>query len=713
MRIEAFGGDGFLRGRWAPALLGALALAAIVLVGLRAPEQAGAQAQPGPLRVYVIVLDGLKPAEVGALMPNFNALRAGGTWYEQARAVFPSETLPNHVAMMTGVQPNRNGIIGNQYWHPNEFSASAYYMEEPELLEADTLTTRLENTCGAISTATVQSKTYLHGVFRGETPTPGDPNPQREADFHWTPSPIIPVSNHAPDASTMSAFRTWISSQPPDQPQFAFVNLGDIDRAGHVDEVGGSTSGMSTPGRQAAIEDTDQQLQLLVNDLQQSGAWDDTVLMFTSDHSMDWGPFQQSVGVAGALNSAGYTTDLSGEPPATPGFQGDYVHVGGGGTGAVYVEDDADIPDMAAVLDAVPGVSFVATAEPVPGLGNPTLSELGLDNPNNGDIVVFTEEHWRVGDGNPLPGNHGHAATQPSVLLLSGGHPLLRDTAASISGPTVYNPTLQLFSPPAGGPGNLSVAPTVASLFGIGQPAYGYDRPPLYEAFENYALAAHAPCQAATAEDLLYPRPGGATPMRIPLVPSYAECSEPDREHVAPLALPSCSAVRRESSLVTTSSIGRGSGSVLLRVMNGDSGTTEDEADLAITTDISDVRAASGGADYTGNLLLRLGLRITDKANPPPDGAPGTVEDTELSVPIDCVATADPQRGSTCNLATTSDSLVPGFAIEGARAVMSMPSIEVLDPGLDGSLTPSSGSCPPVCGSGDEDAFLVQGLFAP
>ena len=52
-------------------------------------------------------------------MPTLSSLRARGNWYEQARAVFPAETLPNHVAMMTGVRPQRNGVIGNQYWHPN------------------------------------------------------------------------------------------------------------------------------------------------------------------------------------------------------------------------------------------------------------------------------------------------------------------------------------------------------------------------------------------------------------------------------------------------------------------------------------------------------------------------------------------------------------------------------------------------------------------
>jgi len=40
-------------------------------------------------------------------------------------------------------------------------------------------------------------------------------------------------------------------------------------------------------------------------------------------------------------------------------------------------------------------------------------------------------------------------------------------------------------------------------------------------------------------------------------------------------------------------------------------------------------------------------------------------------------------------------------------------SINVADAGRDGIITPASGACPPTCGSGDEQVFLRQGVFAP
>ena len=65
---------------------------------------------------------------------------------------------------------------------------------------------------------------------------------------------------------------------------------------------------------------------------------------------------------------------------------------------------------------------------------------------------------------------------------------------------------------------------------------------------------------------------------------------------------------------------------------------------------------------------------------------------------------------------TTAETLVPGFATEGARAVMSAFSIAVKDLGPDGSLAPSVSpglDCPPICGSGDETKYLEPGDMYP
>jgi hypothetical protein len=67
------------------------------------------------LGVYVVAVDGLDPSEVGPATPRLSEPRSSRIWYENARVVMIAETLPNHVAMMTGVLPRKNGIVANDY----------------------------------------------------------------------------------------------------------------------------------------------------------------------------------------------------------------------------------------------------------------------------------------------------------------------------------------------------------------------------------------------------------------------------------------------------------------------------------------------------------------------------------------------------------------------------------------------------------------------
>jgi hypothetical protein len=58
--------------------------------------------------------------------------------------------------------------------------------------------------------------------------------------------------------------------------------------------------------------------------------------------------------------------------------------------------------------------------------------------------------------------------------------------------------------------------------------------------------------------------------------------------------------------------------------------------------------------------------------------------------------------GSSCSVQTTVNTLVPGAAIEGKRAIWELGQFSVLDSGADG-----------VPGNPDDRAFEVQGLFVP
>jgi hypothetical protein len=219
----------------------------------------------------------------------------------------------------------------------------------------------------------------------------------------------------------------------------------------------------------------------------------------------------------------------------------------------------------------------------------------------------------------------------------------------------------------------------------------------------------------ATRLDHNYPRPASATPFRVPLVPEYRQCTAPNSTHVAPLSLPSCSSPLLESRLLTTSDVGKGNAFARLAVAPGDPLTAANEADIGISASATDVRRSSDGGDYTGKLILSTDVRITDGANDPAGTETGTVEVAQFAFPIDCAASPNPAAGSACNANTTANTLVPGFAREGRRAVISTLALTVLDMGNDGSIVPGGAgeSCPPTCGSGDERVFLREGVFTP
>jgi glucose/arabinose dehydrogenase len=205
-----------------------------------------------------------------------------------------------------------------------------------------------------------------------------------------------------------------------------------------------------------------------------------------------------------------------------------------------------------------------------------------------------------------------------------------------------------------------------------------------------------------------YPRPKGASPLRVPLTTAFVACTAGNRTHGPPLAHPACNPPAQTSQQLTVGTPdanGQASafiGSVRLGVHPGDPATTADEADVALVAKAVDVRRRSDLWDYTGELGLRLPLRITDRDNGgTPTSGHGTVQDAALDVPVQCTATPT-AVGSTCAVSTTVDAVAPGVAREGERAVWALDRIQVFDGGADG-----------VASTSPNTLFATQGIFVP
>ena len=199
-----------------------------------------------------------------------------------------------------------------------------------------------------------------------------------------------------------------------------------------------------------------------------------------------------------------------------------------------------------------------------------------------------------------------------------------------------------------------------------------------------------------------YVRPGGATPLRASLVPAFEACASPNRVHGPPLASPSCNPPVQTSGQLTSGTPDANGdpadslGWVRYGVTAGNPATTTDEADVSIAVSISGVVDQATLSPYPGELALSVELRVTDRSNTPAGTGQGTVEDATVPVTVPCGA-------SSCAIATTADSLVPGTVRESKRAIWQMGQIRVFDGGPDGA----------AATTGDNTLFAVQGIFVP
>jgi hypothetical protein len=235
------------------------------------------------------------------------------------------------------------------------------------------------------------------------------------------------------------------------------------------------------------------------------------------------------------------------------------------------------------------------------------------------------------------------------------------------------------------------------------------------------AVAALVMMVVASMASATHPRPKGATPLRVSLVPAYNACGTPNRTHGPPLAFPSCNPPVQSSTAVTVGSPdangapASGEGNVKLDVQVGVPGPPDD-SDVLITSSITDVRCKGGntacgsanaadGADYTGGLQGNAQIRITDHWNAVaagggPDAA--TVIDIPFPVGASCVSTASTAIGSTCTANTSANATVLGSVKDGKRAIVEVGQISITDGGPDG-----------LVGTTPNTLFGVQGIFIP
>ena len=237
------------------------------------------------------------------------------------------------------------------------------------------------------------------------------------------------------------------------------------------------------------------------------------------------------------------------------------------------------------------------------------------------------------------------------------------------------------------------------------------------------ALCALGSAVIASIAAASHPRPKGATPMRLSLVPAFDGCAAPNRTHGPPLAFPSCNPPAQASAYVTVGTpdangaTAKSAGFMKLQAQFGSPGPPDDDANVLATLEVTDVRCkpagtacgnanTTGGSDYVGQLQADATIRITDHWNAVTAGGgvhPATVIDIPAPITATCSNTADPSIGATCMISSTTQPMFPPCC-ETKRMVIEFGQIRVSDGGPDGLVA----SDPQ-----DNTVFMRQGLFIP
>jgi hypothetical protein len=469
---------------------------------------AGAQASDRP-QVFVVVIDGLDGDRVdsgGA--PFIKSMLLGNegaaaTYYRESRSTMIAETNPNHVSMATGAYGGSSGIPGNAFAvygePPNSSGCPATGIDEskkptptsgedPSCLIAETLFQSLDRQAGAgVTTAGIFGKPKLGRLFSGKRP-----DGRYWADYLWAPCEqpgdstpycrqvaINPATRYAADDSVVmdEVVRVAREGVPADgatkQPDYVFVNLPQVDSAGHATGAGAVYDD--------AIALADLQIRRFVDAQRGLGRWGrNTVLILVSDHSMDTTPEKTSL--AERFRAAGIPSDS-------------YTIVQNGSASLVYLSDRTD-PGRFVLLkrmrDAALGpgaaaaqvtgsgpVSEALYREPNPADGGAahTLDAVHpaweLAGPRTGDLVLNHAAGGAFSDPlNPLAGNHGGPQTRDNFFAVIGPASMVQQrTPPGQPGPgfddTAQNP---------GQAENVDVAPTVARLLGHPEPANSQGR---------------------------------------------------------------------------------------------------------------------------------------------------------------------------------------------------------------------------------------------
>lgn len=224
--------------------------------------QSTAAASPGSL--LIISIDGLRHDYLSLHQaPMLAELAAGGVHVKQLQPVFPSKTFPNHYSLVTGLHPERHGIVDNSMYDPEHQRQFAMSMADQV---ADGFWWQGEPIWITAELQGVKAATYFF--------------PGSEAEIKGKrPSYWFPYQHNTPNRERTEQVLAWLALPEAERPRVITLYFSDVDSAGH-------NYGPRSEQVARALAEVDAELTYLVQTLRERGQAEQVNLIISSDHGM-------------------------------------------------------------------------------------------------------------------------------------------------------------------------------------------------------------------------------------------------------------------------------------------------------------------------------------------------------------------------------------------------------------------------------------------
>lgn len=243
------------------------ALVALVLSACAHVAEKPPAAVEAPRRTLILIsIDGFRPDYLDrGHTPVLSQLARDGIRAEAMRSSFPSVTFPNHYTLVTGLRPDRHGMVNN-YMEDAEMPGKVFKLSDREVIadprwwnEGEPIWVSAEN--AGIRTATL----FWPGSeveIRGRRPS------------DWTP-----YDKNLAYADRVDRVLGWLDRKDATRPGFMTLYFESVDSQGH--SFGPDSAEVNT-----ALGEVDKALGRLVDGLRSRGAEAATDLVIVSDHGM-------------------------------------------------------------------------------------------------------------------------------------------------------------------------------------------------------------------------------------------------------------------------------------------------------------------------------------------------------------------------------------------------------------------------------------------